>query len=142
MTNEAVICQALVPALKAAFPDAEIQASEPPNPVAVFPAVCPAVGAVMVFDDGDEATVVIENITHHHVDCYDPDLSDDDRVKWIADDVVGFLRQLFADRVFLWSRNQGKGGGGWRRPFDGGIPDDVPEDADIFVWSGRLERTG
>ena len=49
---------------------------------------------------------------------------------------------VLSDRVFLWSRQQGKGGGGWRQPYEGVIPDDIPEDVEMFVWSRRVERTG
>lgn len=131
----------LVPALEAAFPDQPMRLSDPPQPIATFPGACPEVGCVQVFDDGDEATVVIENVTHHHVDCYDQALSESARFRRMATDVVEFLRELFADRVLLWSRDQGRGGGGWQRTFEGEIPKNVPEDADTFVWSRRLARS-
>lgn len=141
MTNDVAIREVLVPALEAAFPGAGMCISSPPDPVAIFPAACAEVGDLRIFDDGDEATVVIENVTHHHTTPYDPDMSGSERVQWITDEVVEFLLALFDDRVFLWSRQQGKGGGGWKQPYEGVIPDDVPEGADMFVWSRRIERT-
>lgn len=147
MTNDARIREILLPALEAAFPASGMRIGNPPGPVAVFPAACAEVGDVQVYDDGEEATVVIENVTHHHTNPYDsspydPKMTPSERAQWITDEVVEFLHALFDDRVLLWSRQQGKGGGGWSRPYEGIIPDDVPQDADVFVWSGRVERTG
>jgi hypothetical protein len=136
------IAGALAPALRAAFPDPHVRISAPPDPVAVFPAACAEVGEVVVYDDGDEATIIFWNVGHHHVQADDADLSEDERARWIAEQVVGFLRDLFADRVLLWSVEQGRGGGNWHRPWDGTIPAGVPDGADVFLWSRRIARTG
>jgi hypothetical protein len=142
MTNSVTIREVLVPALEATFPASGMRALAPPGPVAIFPAACAEVGDVQIYDDGDEATVVIENVTHHHTNPYDTDMTPHERAEWVTQEVVAFLHALFDDRVFLWSRQQGKGGGGWQQPYEGVIPDDVPEDVDMFVWSRRVERTG
>jgi hypothetical protein len=142
MTTTVTIREVLVPALEAAFSASGMRTATPPEPVAVFPAACAEVGDVQIYDDGDEATVVIEWVTHHHTNPYDSEMDPTERAKWITHEVVEFLHALFDDRVFLWSRQQGMGGGGWKQPYEGVIPDDVPEDADMFVWSRRLERTG
>lgn len=140
MGHEVTIREVLVPTLKAAFSDFGVRFAEPPAPVAVFPAACSEVGDVQIYDDGDEATVVIENVTHHHTNPYDPEMNSSDRARWITNEVVEFLQTLFDDRVFLWSRRQGHGGGGCHWPFEGVIPDGVPDDADLFIWSKRIER--
>lgn len=142
MTADVTIREVLVPALEAAFPGSGMRVSASPDPVATFPAACAEVGDVHIYDDGDEATVVIENVTHHHSNPYESEMSSRERAEWVTQEVVEFLRALFDDRVFLWARQQGKGGGGWAQPYEGVIPDDVPEDADVFVWSRRVERTG
>lgn len=142
MTHDVTIRDVLVPALQAAFPASGLRVATPPQPVAVFPAACADVGDVQIYDDGDEATVVIEKVTHHHTHPYDSDMSPRERAHWVTNEVVEFLHALFDERVILWSRQQGRGGGGWRQPYEGVIPDDVPQDADIFVWSRRVERTG
>jgi len=142
MTADVTIREILVPALKAAFPAAGMRIGSPPEPIAIFPAKCAEVGDVQIYDDGDEATVVIEHVTHHHTNPYDPEMTPNERAQWVTHEVVEFLRALFDDRVFLWSRQQGQGGGGSRQPFEGVIPDNVPEDADMFVWSRRVKRTG
>lgn len=128
----------LVPALQAVFPDRGLRVSDPPDPVVTFPAVCPEVGDVQIYDDGDEATVFIEWISHNHVNPYDEDMSDNERYRWITDNVIEYLTALFSDQVFLWSIDKGRGGGGWSWPFDGIIPSDTPESADTFVWSHRI----
>jgi hypothetical protein len=30
---------------------------------------------VQIYDDGDEATIVIENVTHHHTNPYDAEMT-------------------------------------------------------------------
>jgi len=141
MRNEVTIREILVPALAAAFPGASMCVAAPPEPVVVFPAVCTEVGDIHIYDDGGEATIFIENVTHHHVTPYDSEVTASDRAQWVTQEVVEFLHALFDDRVLLWSRQQGKGGGGWQQPYEGVIPGDIPEDADVFVWSRRVERT-
>ena len=141
MKIDVTIREVLVPALEAAFPASGMRAAPPPKPVAVFPAACAEVGDVQIYDDGDEATVVIEYVTHHHINPYDSAMTLSERAHWVTHEVVEFLRALFDDRVFLWSLQRGKSGGGWTQPYEGVIPDDVPEDADMFVWSRRIERT-
>jgi hypothetical protein len=142
MTNGVTIREVLVPALEAAFPATGLRVLAPPGPVAIFPAACAEVGDVQIYDDGDEATIVIENVTHHHINPYDTEMRSRERAEWVTQEVVEFLHALFDDRVFLWSRHQARGGGGWQQPYEGVIPDDVPEHVDMFVWSRRLERTG
>ena len=43
--------------------------------------------------------MVIENITHHHVNPYDETLNPEERCHWISAEVMEFLGELFADRV-------------------------------------------
>ncbi len=129
--------EVLVPALKAAFPGRELRVSNPPDPVIAFPAVCLEVGEVQIYDDGDEATVWIERITHYHVNPYDENMTDNERYRWITDHLIESLTALFADQMLLWSVDEGKRGGClW--PFDGTIPPDTPKNADTFVWSRRI----
>ncbi len=139
MTSIATIREILVPALEAAFPASGLRISSPPEPVAIFPAVCAEVGDVLIYDDGDEATVVIEKVTHHHTNPYNTDMTPHERAVWVTNEVVAFLHALFDDRVLLWSRQQGKGGSG-SQPFNGVIPTDLREGADTFVWSRRVVR--
>ena len=137
-----MIGDALVPALERAFPGRGLRVTPGGKPVAVFPAACPEVGDLMIYDDGEEATVLIENVTHHHSRPYDQGLTADALARWVAEDVVAFLTDLFADEVLLWAINKGQGGGGWRRGFRGTVPADIPVEAEVFVWSRCIERAG
>ncbi|MBI1381732.1 MAG: hypothetical protein GC161_11675 [Planctomycetaceae bacterium] len=123
MTADVMIREVLVAALEAAFPGSGMRVSASPDPVATSPAACADVGDVKIYDDGDEATVVIENVTHHPSNPYDSKMSPRERAAGVTQEVVEFLRALFDDRVFLWARQQGKGGGLWKEPFDGIIPE-------------------
>jgi hypothetical protein len=125
--TDVTIRDVLTPALQMTFQDRGLRVfCDDTNLVAEFPASCSEVGKVLIYDDGEEATVVIENITHHHVNPYDETLNPEERCHWISAKVMEFLGELFADRVFLWSINNGAGGGGWASLFDGAIPPDTP----------------
>src|SRR5262245_44486949 len=91
----------LIPALQGQFVGWEIAFATPPLPIATFAQRQAAVGKVMIYDDGDEATVVIERITHGRFNPYDPHLSQEQRDQIITEDVVNFLKALFYDRVLL-----------------------------------------
>jgi len=82
----------LVPALKREFAGWEIDFSPEAPAIAAFPASQEAVGRVLVYDDGDEATVCIENITHSHFNPYDENLKEEEREKIIVEDVLEFLK--------------------------------------------------
>lgn len=127
----------LFPALREAFPNSGLRVSGPPDVAATFPALCAEVGDVIVYDDEDEATVIIQNMTHFHINPYDSAMSEEERARWITDEVVDFLGELFADRILLWSVDQGRGSGGCQ-PYEGSVPADIPKDADKFLWSGRI----
>jgi hypothetical protein len=139
MTRHVALADVLVPALLDAFPSSGMRVGKPPGPVAMFPAACDGVGDVLIFDDGDEATVVVQNITHHHENPYDASLVGIERYEWITERVVAFLRELFADRILLWSRDAGRRGGGWVRLGANATDNGGPRDADVFVWSRRVE---
>lgn len=124
----------LIPALKAQFPEWEIDFSPEAPAIAAFPALQPAVGRVLIYDDGDEATVAIEHITHGHFSPHDAGLSDDEREKIIVEDVIGFLRALFADRVLL-SVSANRGFGGWSRLDLCKGPVHLSPSLSYFLWS-------
>lgn len=117
----------------------------PPEPIAVFPAVHPEVGDVSIWDDGDEATVAIGDITHGHFGAYDGALSQEQIHEEVAKQVVAFLADLFADKVVLW-RTPGRRLGGWyyadREPQGAGTTGCLgrflasPRKAERFLWSG------
>src|SRR4051812_47651596 len=104
----------LIPVLQREFTGWEIAFDAPPQPIATFPAAQPTVGRVLVYDDGDEATVLIENVTHAHFNPHDENLSEAQRDEVVTEDVVDFLKALFSDRVLLHSSPDNRRGG-WTR---------------------------
>jgi len=57
---ETTIRDHLIPALKATFGGSDRQIDPENNPIARFPGVQKEVGDVLIYDDGDEATVCVE----------------------------------------------------------------------------------
>jgi len=131
----------LLSALASAFPGHDLRASDSPDSVAVFPAACPEVGDLHIYGEDGEAIIEIGNITHGHFSVYDETMGLDARHSAISEEVIGFLRELLADKVLLWTLGKGRSGG-WSMPFEGQIPSDVPSEAKVFVWSGRPRLTG
>lgn len=124
----------LIPALKAEFSGWEIDFAPEPPAIAAFPASQAAVGRVVIYDDGDEATVAIENITHGHFNPYDEGLSEEEREKVIVEDVIDFLKALFADRVLL-SASANRGFGGWSRLDLREGPVQLSPSLSYYLWS-------
>jgi hypothetical protein len=135
-----MIKDVLVPELSRRFAGLGSFTGTPPEPIAIFPAKHPDVGNVTVYDDGDEATVRIEKITHGHFSSYDESLSEAERDRWVTKCVFDFLDDLFADKVLLWVSESGRSGG-WKVLRESLKPADVREGGDIrfFVWSGPVE---
>jgi hypothetical protein len=129
------IAEVLFPLLKESFPGRSLRLDFAPSVCAVFPAAHPEVGDLIISDDGNEATVTIGSITHCHFNPYDESLSPEQLAKRVSNDVIAFLRELFADRVLIW-RSGRLGSGGWQR-----LPAEKPahflsEKATTYLWSG------
>ncbi len=139
MPKEITITDLLIPALQTAFPNTNMRTGAPPDPIAIFPAACAELGDVQICDDGDEVTIIFENLTHHHVNPYNAKMSPAQRTEWVTQETVNILRGLFDDRIFIWSSKRGHGESGWIQDFDGTIPDNLPNDAKMFVWSKQLK---
>jgi hypothetical protein len=129
-----MIRDCLVPALKREFPDWAIAYDVPPNPIATFPAAQAAVGRVLILDDGNEATVVIEHVTHGHFNPYNNALSETERDSLITEDVIEFLRALFSDRVLLDTTDDNRIGGWTRLDLHEG-PIEFSPNHRYFLWS-------
>jgi hypothetical protein len=97
-----------------------------------------AVGDLTVIDDGGEATVYIDEHTHHHVSPYDDELSEADKRRWIVENVTDFLVDLFSNRIVIHIHVDGRSGG-WERVEE--APKAVPRGREgrFLVWSGPLE---
>lgn len=129
-----MIRERLIPELKREFAGWEIEFAAPPQPIATFPAAQPAVGRVLIYDDGDEVTVLIENVTHSHFNPYDESLSEAERDKMVTEDVVDFLKALFSDQVLLHSSPDNRSGGWTRLDIEGG-PVELSKSFRYFLWS-------
>lgn len=124
----------LTPMLLRQFPDRNLRLDSPPAPCAVFPAIHPEVGDLEVHDDGDELTVVAGNFTHGHFSNYDPNLTAQQKAERITEEVVAFLKELFADEIVLYGSHEGFGG--W---YKRGENSEFQGAAKGFVWSGPLK---
>jgi len=138
-----MITQTLPPAIKAHFPGLQFESNNPPQPVVTIHSKYPEIGDVTIFDDRGEATLVIGNITHSHFDPCDPDLSQDQIDQIVTESVIGFLNDLFNDRVLFWVSSDGQSGG-WRW-LDGEaevsqLEKEFPEDGRFYLWSGPVKK--
>jgi hypothetical protein len=75
----------------------------------VIPPIQEGFGSIEIEDDGDELIIFVGNFTHWHAGCYGEELSDEDKAKEIAEDVVEFLRDVLNDKVILWGSHKGGG---------------------------------
>jgi hypothetical protein len=125
--------------LKERYPNVAFTFSDSSQPFASV--VCPVseMGRLDIYDDGDEATIDISEITHGHFNPYET-MSEPDRDKWVTEAVTSFLDALFADRVLLY-RTPNRHMGGWQ-VHDDRIDRTVPlsgfEHRQCFVWSGAI----
>jgi hypothetical protein len=130
----------LIPALKREFADRGIQFGTPPQAIAIFPAVQSDVGSVLIFDEGDEARVLIEKISHGHFNPYDEKLSESQRDEIVTEDVIEFLRALFSDRVLLFCASDGRVGGWVRMDLSHDGPIELSRGRRYFFWSRPFEK--
>lgn len=128
----------LIPAIEKEFAGWEMTITPEENPIVRFPAVQEAVGDVVIYDDGDEATVCIEEITHGHFNPYDESLQETKRDEMVTEDVIDFLKALFTDRVLLNVCND-KGSGGWTRLDLQDGPVQLSRKHRYYLWSKPYE---
>lgn len=124
----------LISEIRKSFSGWEMQVDPEKNPIVSFPAAQKEVGAVLIHNDGDEATVFVEKISHGHFNCYNETRSQEEREMIIAEDVVGFLRALFSDRVLLFTSPDNRIGG-WSRLDHGDGPVQLGANRKYYLWS-------
>lgn len=135
------ITDVLVPMLLERFKDRGVTLGESPDPIAVFPAAHPLVGAVRISDRGTSADVGVGDIAYDSFfNPYDEERGTADAVQGIAKDVIRFLDELFADRLLMWRSVDGRTRG-WRERGEAGhsaplVIDD--REYQLFVWSQPL----
>ena len=121
----------ILPILRERFPGRGLAEGAPPGPCARFPGIHPGIRGVSIYDDGDELTLCIDDLTHGHFAEYDNELPEVERQRRIVEAVVDFLDALFADQVAVWG--QANVGGGWYRINLGSSGRNGVQE---FVWSG------
>jgi hypothetical protein len=128
----------LTAAIKESFPSLPFAFSQSSNLVASLQSPFAEIGRLVIYDDGDEATVSISEITHGHFNPYDATLSAEQRDRQIVEDVISFLHSLFADRVLLF-RTPSRRMGGWLRLDRSSEPPTLSSGREYFLWSGPYD---
>jgi hypothetical protein len=127
-----MLSQLLILTLRERFPDRGLATAQPPEACAVFPGIHPGIRRVSIYDDGDELTLCVDDLTHGHFADYTAGHSDTERTNIIVESVVDFLDALFTDQVVVW--NHPGRGSGWFR-IDLGESNSQAGDHE-FLWSG------
>jgi|SRR5215510_10193814 len=129
-----MIREVLIPKLQARFAARGFQHGSEKNSIGFFPAAHTQVGELAMFDDGDEATIYIGQITHLHIDS---EASEEHRAEEeIANEVISFLEDLFADKMMIWKLNiTGENG---VLPVANVEEWGMDHRASTFVWSGPV----
>jgi hypothetical protein len=131
-----VILDRLIQAARAAFGEGSFREMGDPLPAIVFPAVHPDVGDIEVQADAGELVVILGRFTHTHHANYDDGLSASEAEERVVEQVIAYLREIFADRVVMWGSHRGAGGSyaRGREPLMVVVTERGPE----YVWSGPL----
>jgi hypothetical protein len=127
----------LVPAVKEVFPNLAFKISPTSNPIISLPSSSAEIGDLHIYDDGDQATVVITGITHGDFGVYDENLNTEEKEQIITEDVISFLVTLFSDRVVLY-RSSSKDIGGWTVIEQGAKDIELVTGREYFTWSGPI----
>ncbi len=135
--NTRVLSSLLLSSLRERYPNRGLVISEASGPCAAFPGIHPGIRGVSVYDDGDELTVVVDDLTHGHFAVYEDNVPEAERGERIVGEVVEFLDDLFSDRMVVWGIAD-VGGGWYRRVEDRSY---VHAGATEYLWSGPLGET-
>ena len=129
----------LIPAIKEAFPDKPFVFGSPPEPIAKLPSEVAEIGDLLIYDDDEEATVSVSEITHSHFNPYDQSLTRDQIDRRVTDEVIEFLRALFSDRVLLY-RTPSRSMGGFSVLSDSPDEEKIVKGREYFLWSGPYRK--
>jgi len=130
--------EVVIKALQSEFGD-RVKINPGSKEFAVFEAKDPAVGDAILEEDGDEVTIFVGDITHGHFGSYESSLSlKQDHEEIVAQSVVSFLIDLFADKYFL---KQSRWYGSWIRCDKVKETDMLSPKVRWFKWSGPIHLT-
>ncbi len=124
----------LLPILRERYPTRGLVEGQRPDPCARYPGIHPGIRGLSIYDDGDELTVCIDDLTHGHFAEYDDIVPESEREQRIVDEVIEFLDALFADCIAVWG--QVNVGGGWYKA--DADSSHAPPGVPVYVWSGPL----
>ena len=130
---------ALIPKLKAMFPEAAMRIEDHGESRLVFPAKHPSVGDLVIQDDGDEFTLFIGRITHRHFCSTELKASPEVQAEQIASEVTAYLGRLFADQIEFFGTG-GSGGARARSDKTRGYISKLFFGRRSYVWSGPLSE--
>jgi hypothetical protein len=131
------LSERLLPLLREAFPNEAVELGPQAHILATYTSPHPEVGCVAIQDDGDEITLFLGGRTHMHFGSYDDDLSEERRSLAIAEQVVVFLRRLFADEIEFYG-NGAAGGCRERSEVKRGFVSRILLGHKSYVWSGPV----
>lgn len=131
----------LIPEVEKHFGHLNLSVDWTANPIVRIRPIQPIVGCLLIHDDGNEATVYIENISHGHFGTFDFDQSVEGREMDIAESVIGFIHDLFADRVLLFTSPDNRIGG-WRLLDENFEPPLLLDGYRYYLWSRPYEEAG
>ncbi len=137
-----MITEHLIPKLQSRFRGQAIKIGATDRPAVVFAAAHPEVGALEIYDEGEEIIVAIGKFTHTHFANYARGLAARERAERISEDVVAFLDQVFSDRIEFFGSHLGAGGYRQRRKRPRGFISKFVFGAKTYVWSGPLPLDG
>lgn len=136
MYNEGLLSE-----LRRRYPESGMQRSPEGIQRVIFPAISPEVGDVELQDDGYEVTLYLGTFTHVHFYEYQKDISELERAQRVANRVINFLDDLFADRIEFFGNGFG-GGCRARKEARRGILSRLLLGSRTYVWSGPVRADG
>lgn len=131
------ILDTLEPRLRERFPNRNMRSHLPNQADIVFPAAHPEVGNLLIYDEGDEVTVMVGEFTHVHFGAERSNQAGAELAAAVTERVSSFLENLFSDRIVFWKVFGGVAGGcRERRKTDSASTLLVRK----TVWSGPIPR--
>jgi hypothetical protein len=132
----------LVPMLRDRFADRGLQLGSAPEPIAVFPAAHPDVGPASVSSSGESGVdVAVGDVARDSFfNPYEEERGTVAAAEGIANNVVRFLEELFADRLLMW-RSQDGATMGWRERGEAGHTAPLVTDDRVYhtyIWTRPL----
>jgi len=131
--------EALIPRLRATFPDLPMRVEDEGEVLVVFPARHPDVGDAVIELHEDELRVFIGTLTHAHFENEERGLDAETKAESIATDAVDYLRKVCADEIEFYG-NSRAGGARERGDKKRGFLSRYFLGKRTYVWSGPVDE--